>query len=550
MAKKKKEKHKEGETSPELRAAVAALEALPATLQALLKEGKTEHEHFDGSVFVREPNSDVWKIETSYEFYAKRWGERPDAKAAETASWDTLSEARFVIDNMAGYLSRAVMGLHLFPAFGFQAWLNAKDLHGFFSKEDHCQPTIQPHGAKDSANCAFVTEAGVMGFDPHVFVNADPERVATIIVHEAMHMLREHCHEDLTGDPRTNNILNDLEINDDIQAMGFSHLENVWLPSVIGAPDFLHAIEYLEYLPKPEPPSGGGDDEDEDGEGGEDENKGNGKTKLQVGPRTPRCGSGSGGERLEAEGKIPEHLNRSSTELDALRQATARDIAQSASSDNKDAGSIPAGMIRWAMDKMKPPKLNWRRIIPTAVRNMTTKSKGYSFKSSKLHKKTINGLALLDRAMEEQTIEFSTYKPRSKVLFSIDTSGSISEELLAAAFSEVNGALKTASADIYFISFDAATYAAPTKLEGSLAQAQDKVLGGGGTNVMVVYEDPEVKKMKFDSVVVITDGYTPIANSCPLNCSNLFIVIKGVDPFKSNNIPAWEKTSVVHVDEL
>jgi predicted metal-dependent peptidase len=90
----------------------------------------------------------------------------------------------------------------------------------------------------------------------------------------------------------------------------------------------------------------------------------------------------------------------------------------------KEAGDVPAGLLRWADDVLKP-KVNWRRALTTELRKAVADTLGavdYSYRRPSLR-----------ATVAEDVVLPALRRPVPEVAVVCDTSGSMTEDLLAAA---------------------------------------------------------------------------------------------------------------------
>lgn len=95
-----------------------------------------------------------------------------------------------------------------------------------------------------------------------------------------------------------------------------------------------------------------------------------------------------------------------------------------------------------------------------------------------------------------------TYQQRARVLFAIDSSGSMEEDQLQKAVAFVMSAIK--HAEVYFCWWDC-NCTPFTRLR--MPKPSVELTGGGGTNPQCVLDYAKTQKMRFDGVVFITDCY-------------------------------------------
>jgi len=102
----------------------------------------------------------------------------------------------------------------------------------------------------------------------------------------------------------------------------------------------------------------------------------------------------------------------------------------------------------------------------------------------------------------------------TKLLFAVDTSGSVSSVALKVAFSILNRFFKYGIEEISVICFD-------TEIKGELmtfkkAKKDIQIFGRGGTNFSAVTNFIDLKR-EYDGVIIFTDGYAP----CPPRPKNI-----------------------------
>lgn len=121
----------------------------------------------------------------------------------------------------------------------------------------------------------------------------------------------------------------------------------------------------------------------------------------------------------------------------------------------------------------------------------------------------------------------------SNVLFMVDTSGSISDDMISRAYSEIKGAIDQFDGKLkgYLGFFDAAVIPAkPFGDEYTLKSIIPK--GGGGTNFHVVFDYVDTLEEKPSSIVILTDGYATFPDeSRARDIPVLWVIIgDGVNP--------------------
>ena len=163
----------------------------------------------------------------------------------------------------------------------------------------------------------------------------------------------------------------------------------------------------------------------------------------------------------------------------------------------KGAGKIPLGALR-QYNKLINPQVNWKIILRDF---MSREINDYSF--SPPDRRYDGPFFMPDFNDEVDVLKLN-------VLFAIDTSGSVSNEAIGAALTEVKAVIdESDSIDGFIVCLDSDLYE-PTPIS-EFDIDNFKAQGGGGTSFKAFFEAvPEIsKKMKNkpDLIIFITDGY-------------------------------------------
>lgn len=245
------------------------------------------------------------------------------------------------------------------------------------------------------------------------------------------------------------------------------------------------------------------------------------------------CGSAADGIRrdYEAEGdKVDPGVDEDRGDL--IRQQVAVEIQNHV----KNRGHVPGGYERWAKELLEPT-VDWRRELSSLIRRTFAQVAGlrdYTYKRPSRRQSAMkqNGQGIILPAMRQPN--------PPKVSIVIDTSGSMSDEMLTWALSETQGVLRSlgsAGRSVRVISCDAK---AETQRINSVSQITLK--GGGGTDMRVGIEEAMSHRDRPDAVILITDGYTPYPDE-PLKGATLIVAL--TDEGASASVPAWARKVVV-----
>ena len=160
---------------------------------------------------------------------------------------------------------------------------------------------------------------------------------------------------------------------------------------------------------------------------------------------------------------------------------------------------MPLGWQRWADDLLEP-KVDWRRALAAEVRAGVGSVAGcvdYSYMRPS-RRASVTGDVIMP----------ALRRPLPTVAIVIDTSGSMSNDLLAAAVAEVKGILQGVGLDgdhLHVLSCDAYVHG----VQRITSARQIELRGGGGTNMGAGIDAALELRPSPSVVVVLTDGYTP-----------------------------------------
>lgn len=394
----------------------------------------------------------------------------------------------------------------------------------------------------DVAAGTAYTDGERIAFDPSFLESLSDSEVDFVLCHELLHTALSHT---LRGkdfeDKEAFNIATDIVVNSNILFSNGMNLDSITLSdtgeSMHNLPDGREGFDYAaeEIYPiiielqkkkmlKYEnltskrkrrghvniPPKGksivettNGQPWDNHGKWDEKQQKGKGqsssKGKCEGKDGNPESNSGSADEMKEL------WLKRM---VDATELINSMSVCMPESSIGR--GKVPAFMERLLKD-LRKSKVDWRTMLNNFVQEEIM---DYSFTPPD-RRFTDGDFFLPDFNEKDDSVK--------NVLFMIDTSGSISDEMLVDAFSEIKGAIDQFNGKLcgWLGFFDAAVYE-PLPFEDVDELLDIKPRGGGGTDFGIIFDYVE-KKMDEPpaSIVILTDGYAPIpkeeaANGVPV----------------------------------
>ena len=265
------------------------------------------------------------------------------------------------------------------------------------------------------------------------------------------------------------------------------------------------------------------------------------KERNEGGGEVSDCGSVAGGGPREYEiAPDDESFPAATPELkSAVKSQVAAEVAKSASK----ASQAPGELIRWADDFLSP-KINWRRQLAVRLRVATATKAGRRDYSMMRPSRREQGLANGDVKIRLPSMR----QPGDpKVAVVVDTSGSISDQVMQATLAEVMGITRAVgnSKGLEVIACDAVSYPA-VRVRTASDVNKLKLPGGGGTDMREGIKASLESKPRPDVVIVVTDGYTAWPASKPVGCDNYIVLITEAAQIKA--VPSWAKTVVMDLN--
>lgn len=126
---------------------------------------------------------------------------------------------------------------------------------------------------------------------------------------------------------------------------------------------------------------------------------------------------------------------------------------------------------------------------------------------------------------EDLYMPSSISESMGSLVVGIDTSGSVTGEMVSAFLSEVVGICQNVKPEVlHLIECDATIQSHKVFDQGSLDQlgAITELHGGGGTDMRVIFRHIAQQNIKPEAIVILTDGYTPFPEELP--CPTLWVI--------------------------
>jgi predicted metal-dependent peptidase len=354
--------------------------------------------------------------------------------------------------------------------------------------------------------------------DPAVLARTDVPMLGFWLVHQISHLLRRHAdrypeRDDEQSSPidaptpqqRRWNVATDAEINDDLLAGELALPAMAVTPADIGCQTGRTAEEYWDML----------------GEAGARPAR---EARGGAGyvPSSRDCGSGCDGRSRRWDCGRPG--------LSGIGQKlVAREVAVRVREHRQQRGDVPAGWQRWADDLLEPT-VSWQRLLTSAVRRGVADVAGrvdFTYRRPSRRASAAPDVVLP-----------SLRQPLPQVAMVIDTSGSMSDQMLGQALAEVSGVLRGLGVGrrrLQVVCCDASAYEAQRVVNAR----EVRLLGGGDTDLGTGLEAASALKPRPDVIIVLTDGLTPWPQAAP---GGVRVIVGLMD--RAGSVPDWA-TSVM-----
>jgi predicted metal-dependent peptidase len=385
--------------------------------------------------------------------------------------------------------------------------------------------------SKPGLGTVSVSEHAEFFYDPEFVGVGNPEETAFMLGHECLHLWLGFFARVGNLDPGDFNKAQDFVINVMLRAMGFVAPTGDRAPIFptdkdYGFPEGLTTNEYYDLLQKKKQQQ-------------PQQSKGNGR--LLGGA----CGSCAGNPNKDAEGdgsakgknghgeggggKDDDHSNPGSgvgasgvgrTEAQIGRILKA--AAEAARDSNKGRGTLPLGLQRLIDLTLRPPTIPWREELRTVVRSGVMFRPGAGVMRYDAPSKRQAGLGFgIGKAILPR---FRDTTPR--VVFGVDTSGSMGKEELEDVIPEVRGVMAETGSRMRMIACDAEVHV--NEEITSVEEMVKRLKGGGGTDFRPVFK--AIEKLRAHErpnvLVFYTDGFGPAPECAPDWCKVIWLLTK------------------------
>jgi predicted metal-dependent peptidase len=346
---------------------------------------------------------------------------------------------------------------------------------------------------------ACVDASGCMYLNPQFCGQLSDEHLTFVLAHELMHLLLFHFARRSNRKPQRWNRAGDRVINHGLTSLGLKMPPQGLLPE-----DSAHYEYTTEEMYEVE------DEQESDSECPQPSNMPGATGGCGVLPPQASDGDQSPGEgEAPTDGKFPD-------EREAARNW--RQMAAQAEHNARSAGDKAADILGRILH-VPPSRVKWQHILRGACARALAERGRDDVSWSRRNRRSFGGEFILPGGI--------TY--RAQVAVAVDTSGSVSDESLEQAVSEIESISAATRVAIFLTTHDAEVHYAGWVRPGARRDAVAKtMIGRGGTLFTPAYEAIEKASKKFDHAVHLTDGM-PCEEwpERPRNCRKLVVALIG-----------------------
>ena len=329
-----------------------------------------------------------------------------------------------------------------------------------------------------------------------------------VMMHEILHVVLQHCFRGDVEDPEAYNIAADIVVNSNIMLENGMKASSITLSkygtSMHVAPDGKEGHEYTAeqvYVMLPKNLN----------------KKGNNKSHVSADGRAKKGNNKSPGS---AVGRAKKEISKEQhqpvrvwddhsrwgkyEEDDTLRDVWVKRFEDAAEAikirDPSNARGLLPAFAERILKELKKTQTDWRTILNDFIQEEVV---DYSF-------------APPDRRFDDSPFflpDFNGKEDRVEdILFMIDTSGSMSDDMIAAAYSEVKGAIDQFNGKLKgWLGFFDAAIIKPQPFSDENEFKIIKPAGGGGTDFQIIFEYVfhHMSDKLPASIIILSDGYAP-----------------------------------------
>ncbi len=373
-------------------------------------------------------------------------------------------------------------------------------------------------------------------FGPDFLENLTDSQIDIVMMHEILHVALQHCSRYGDFEPEKFNIACDIVVN------------SLILESMGGNRKNIHLGQYGELMHETPDGKEGAKFTAEEVYAMLPAMNGKKSKNKMPGSKVKGNGGGSGGKNggsggsddsdSNGNGVFDDHEKWKNTADDnTLREEWQKRILDAAEAvsirDPSDQRGLIPAFVKRLIEELRKPQTDWRSILNEFVQEEIC---DYSF-SPPDRRFGDSDFFLPDFNEKDETVK--------NILFMIDTSGSMSDDMITAAYSEVKGAIDQFNGKLEgLLGFFDAAVIPPTPFSDEDEFMVIKPKGGGGTDFEVIfkYVDDHMTDEPPASIIILTDGYAPFPDEEKANGIPVLWLLNNKDVE-----PPWGKIARIEV---
>ena len=202
------------------------------------------------------------------------------------------------------------------------------------------------------------------------------------------------------------------------------------------------------------------------------------------------------------------------------RDLIQRRVASETVAHHRSYGSTPGGWLRWA-NRVLEPRVDWRKELRASLhRGITEVTGAVDYSYQRPSRRWSNSSKVILPSLRSRHPEISIL---------LDTSASMSEELLGQALAEIDGLMSTVG--IRFNCLKIFTCDSVVGKPQRVRRSSDlNLIGGGGTDLAQGIDAAVQSQPTADLLIIITDGFTPWPESLPNGIRAVAVLINEDPP--------------------
>lgn len=386
------------------------------------------------------------------------------------------------------------------------------------------------------------TDGRKIAFNPSFLERLNEDEVDFVLMHEILHIVLQHCMRYDKRNPEAFNIACDIVVNSNILKSNGNIKRKI---SIDGSPlmhiapngkeGHLYTAEEVYEMLKDSNNTANGGSESDDGSENECEGVGSHKNDDDNGKNGNNKNIKNNNGRYYVFDDHSYWDDKEDKELSDAWEKYFDDACKIVSIEDpsNSRGTIPAFAER-ILKERKKAQTNWRSVLDNFVQEDIN---DYSFNPPD-RRFSYYDFMLPDFNEKDESIK--------NVLFMIDTSGSMSDNMITQAYDEIRGAIEQFDGKLEgYLGFFDAVVVEPKPFSSIDELEIIRPYGGGGTRFDIIfkYVKSKMNNPYPSSIVILTDGYAPFPEKELAMDIPVLWVINNDDV-----VPPWGRHTTIYIE--